>query len=96
MREDKSVVTALTVLRTEREITEFLRALLTEPELDHLTRRWEIFKALSRSGASQREVKRRNGGSWEAIRRVAATLADRRSGAIVETVLTRLDERRKD
>jgi uncharacterized protein YerC len=54
----------------------FLADLLSPPEIAHARRRWAIAQTLMNDRCSQREAKRRHGGSWDVVRRVHAAVED--------------------
>ena len=63
---------------TEAEITAFLRELLTESEIETLTKRWRILEML-KEGCTQREIAKELQVSLCKVTRGAKIMKDKRS-----------------
>ncbi len=67
---EKALVSAFLKLKTEQEVADFLRDLLTLPEIEEFANRLEIAKLLKK-GLSYQKIARQTGVSTTTVTRVA-------------------------
>lgn len=71
---DKELVAAFATLKSEKEITGFLRDLLTPSEIEEFSRRFQIAKLLWTTNKSYIEIAEKVGTSTTTVTRVAQWL----------------------
>jgi len=68
-KKTKSLFKAILLLKTEEEVANFCRDLMTEPEIEEFASRWEVAQKLAK-GLSQRNVSAETGVSIATVTRV--------------------------
>jgi TrpR-related protein YerC/YecD len=71
---DEELYEALLLLKTKKEIAQFMKDLCTPQELAALAERWRVCKLLARGDLSYRDIHRETGASLVTIGRVARFL----------------------
>lgn len=78
MKTLKEISKLVKSISTEAEITAFLRELLTESEIETLTKRWRILEML-KAGCTQREIAKELQVSLCKVTRGAKIMKDKKS-----------------
>jgi TrpR-related protein YerC/YecD len=73
-KQDKALIHAFARLENEREITDFLRDLLTPAEIEEFSRRFQIAKLLWTTERSYMDIAKEIGASTTTVTRVAQWL----------------------
>lgn len=71
---DKELIKAIASLKNEKEVTGFLRDLLTPAEIDEFSRRFQIAKLLWTTSLSYLDIAQKAGTSTTTVTRVAQWL----------------------
>lgn len=75
----KSLASAITSLKKEEDLLNFLRDLCTAEELEELSQRWEIAQQLHK-GLSYRDIAEKTGVSTTTVTRIAQWLHNGEGG----------------
>lgn len=87
----KSLASAITTLRKEEDLLNFLRDLCTTDELNELSERWNIVQLLNK-GYSYREIAEKTGISTTTVTRIAHWLNNGEGG--YQTALQKIKKKK--